>query len=95
MRDNHLCGSDFSSLSSLYPQLAKLKIGKNSIKGIEVFKPLSSLKSLRKIEYLENFNNERREEMFKMIPSLEVINGLAASGEEIESTLDIEGKNNI
>ena len=91
LRDNLLDGCDFSTLVSLYPSLEKLKVGKNSIKGIEVFKPLSGLKNLRKLEYTECLKNDKRDEVFKLIPSLTVINGFSTDNEEVESTIDIEG----
>lgn len=95
LESNKLKEPDFSTFVNLYPNLEKLRVSGNPLKDISLFKPLSSLKNLRKLEYLECFKNDRRDDVFKLIGSLEVVNKHSKTNEEVESTIDIEGNYNI
>jgi Leucine-rich repeat (LRR) protein len=75
LRQNHLSGSDFGDLKTLYPNLKKLKVGENPIKSLEVFKVLTTFGELQKLEVqgADVTNKETyRDELFKMLPKVEV-----------------------
>lgn len=89
LRDNSLNGNDFSNIISLFPELFKLKVGKNSIKTIEVFKPLKD-SNLRKLELQDTFAAEKSgyiDDLFKMIETLEAINHKTIDGHSLSTTI--------
>lgn len=88
IRGNKLDGSDLESINSCFPNLYKLKLGDNPIKSYEVFRKLQN-SSIKKIE-LHGTNiceNERyREEIFKILPGLELIDNKTLMGDDISTT---------
>jgi hypothetical protein len=89
LRQNKLTGSDFAEIARLYPNLYKLKVGQNPIKDLSIFKPFASA-GLKKLELADTDAAKKgnyREELFKMLKDLEVIDGLNKEGDEIDSTL--------
>ena len=88
LRANKLTGSDFASIVSHFPELYKLKVGENPIKSLDVFKALKD-SSLRKIELQGTAAAEKkgyREDLFKIIASLEVVDSLSKEGDEVSTT---------
>ena len=76
-------------MTTLYPNLEKLKISGNIIEKIDNLLKLKPLK-LRKIEVKENpfsiGNDKYKNKLFDMLPSLKIIDQSDKYGEEIETT---------
>ena len=89
LKNNDLSGDDFDLLTTLYPNLEKLKISGNIIEKIDNLLKLKPLK-LRKIEVKENpfsiGNDKYKNKLFDMLPSLKIIDQSDKYGEEIETT---------
>jgi acidic leucine-rich nuclear phosphoprotein 32 family protein A/C/D len=89
LNDNKLNGEDFSIISKTYPNLYKLKISGNNIESIDNLSCLSQLQ-LKKIEVANNpftkNNNEYREKIYKLIPTLEIVDQKLKNGQEIDTT---------
>lgn len=89
LSENELTGDDLETIASNYPFLNKLKLSNNAIRDINVFKKLAKTK-IRKIEIKENpFIKEEpnfREKIYKMIPSLTIINQMDKNEQEIDTT---------
>ena len=89
LNNNDLSGDDFDLLTTLYPNLEKLKISGNIIENIDNLLKLKPLK-LRKIEVKENpfsiGNDKYKNKLFDMLPSLKIIDQSDKYGEEIETT---------
>jgi len=89
LNNNELNGDDFDLLKGLYPGLNKLKISGNNIEKIENLEKLKDLK-LRKIEVKDNpfceKNNNYKDMIFKMLPTLESIDHEDNEGNEVIST---------
>ena len=89
LNNNDLSGDDFDLLTTLYPNLEKLKISGNIIEKIDNLLKLKPLK-LRKIEVKENpfsiGNDKYKNKLFDMLPSLKIIDQSDKYGEEIETT---------
>jgi hypothetical protein len=93
IRQNKLNGSDFAELKSLYPNLQKLKVGDNPLKSIEIFKVFTQFPNLRKIELSESEIAKKetyRDELFRLLPEVEVIDRMTRDGDEIDTTLNEE-----
>jgi hypothetical protein len=94
IRENNLDGSDFGEITTLYPNLYKLKVGDNPINSLDVFKVFNNTE-IRKLELsgtpaasATNF----REELFKNLKNLEVVDNQDKQGGEVDSTIyDEEG----
>jgi hypothetical protein len=85
-----LNGTELADLKNYFPELYKLKVGDNPIKSIDVFKPLASFPQLKKLEvHGADFTNKDtyRDELFKMLKNVEVIDKMDRNGEEIDSTV--------
>jgi hypothetical protein len=95
IRHNNLNGVDFKELMNLYPQLYKLKVGENPVKSLDVFKPFISYPSLKKLELIDTEVTKKetyRDELFKLLKDVEVIDKMNREGDEIDSTIyDEEG----
>ena len=93
MRNNSLDGADFASLKSLYPEMYKIKLGGNPLKSLDVLNAFAGSK-LEKIEVagtgLDKTANYR-EEIFKRIPSLQIVDNITKNGDEVETTVYDEG----
>lgn len=98
LQDNKLIGNDFIILSTIYPELYKLKLGNNPIKSLEVFKVFKD-SNLRKIELQGTpvaEDSEFQANLFSMIDSLEVVNNTTLKGEIISTTdYDYENCSNL
>jgi hypothetical protein len=70
----------------LFPNLYKLKAGENPIKDINVFKTLSNLKKLE-LQDTDAAKGNYREQLFKLLKGVEVIDGKDNKGEEVDSTI--------
>ena len=93
IRNNKLNGADLSEIVNLYPNLYKLKLGENQIKSSEQLKCLSKINSLKKIELAENEitkNANYRNEIFKVLPSLESVDNKDKKGGDVETTFNDE-----
>lgn len=93
IRNNKLNGADFAELTSLYPNLYKLKVGANPIKSLDVFKALSKLQSLKKVELQDTEPSQKtnyRQDLFKLLSSLESVDGKDKKGGDVESTINDE-----
>ena len=93
IRNNKLTGADLQEIVILYPNLYKLKIGQNLIKSTEQLKCLSKINSLKKLEVLDNEitkNPNYRNELFKILASLESIDNKDKKGGSVETTLNDE-----
>jgi hypothetical protein len=90
VRENHLNGSDLGDLKALYPQLYKLKLGKNPITSLDSLKVLSGFPQLKKIELAGCKLAEKDtyiDELFNMLKNVEVVDKMDRNGDEIDSTL--------
>lgn len=89
LNNNKLKGDDFAIIPELFPNLYKLKISGNKIEKIECLKCLSSL-NLRKIEVKKNPFVEKdenyREKIYDIIPSIEIVDQKQKNGQEIDTT---------
>ena len=89
LKENKLTGDDFDIIPKLYPNLYKLKISFNQIASIDKLTCLNQLQ-LRKIEVKENpfmkNDDEYRDKIYKMIPSLEIVDQMQKNGQEIDTT---------
>ena len=94
LRKNKLTGSDFNVLKELYPNLYKVKLGGNPIKSIDALKVFQNSK-LTKLEITETDISKKtayKEEIFKLLPSVMVVDNLSRNGDEVDSTIyDEEG----
>ena len=89
LNNNKLKGDDFSIIPKLYPNLYKLKISENNIESIDNLSVLSQLQ-LKKIEVKDNpfskNDNEYRDKLYKLIPSLEIVDQKQKNGQEVDTT---------
>ncbi len=91
MQNNKLSGEDLEILVKKCPNLYKLKLNDNGINNINNLKILSKLSNLKKI-YVENnpftkSNKEYAQELFKILGSIQCIDGVDKEGKEIESSI--------
>lgn len=93
LRANKLNGSDFNVIHDNFPALLKLKVGENPIKSCDVFKVFANSK-LRKVELQETPAFEGSQAtLFKLVPTMEVVNWKTKDDEDVSSTLmDEEGE---
>lgn len=95
IRQNKLSGADFKELMQLYPNLYKLKVGQNPVKSLDVFKPFTAYASLKKLELLETDVTKKetyRDELFKLLKDVDIIDRMTRDGDEVDSTIyDEEG----
>ncbi len=88
LRGNHFNGKGLEVLHSLYPKMYKLKIGENPIQAVSELKSLSNSK-ITKIELQGTKASEEKtykQELFKLIPTLDIVDNHTKDGEEIETT---------
>ena len=89
LNNNKLKGDDFSIIPKIYPNLYKLKISGNNIESIDNLSCLSQIQ-LKKIEVKENpftkNDKEYREKIYKLIPSVEIVDQKQKNGQEIDTT---------
>jgi len=88
LRGNHLNGKGLEVLHSLYPKMYKLKLGENPISSVSELKSLSNSK-ITKIELQGTKASEEKnykQELFKLIPTLDIVDNHTKDGEEIETT---------
>ena len=89
LKNNNLKGDDFDIIPKLYPNLYKLKISYNQIDSINNLSCLNKLQ-LKKIEIKENpftkNDNEYRDKIYKMIPSLDIVDQMQKNGQEIDTS---------
>ena len=89
LNNNKLKGDDFSLIPKLYPNLYKLKISENNIESIDNLSVLKELE-LKKIEIKDNpfckNDNEYRDKIYKLIPSLEIVDQKQKNGQEVDTT---------
>ena len=89
LKNNKLKGDDFDILPKLYPNLYKLKISFNQIESIDKLSCLNKKKK-KKIEVKENpftkNDNEYRDKIYKMLPSLEIVDQMQKNGQEIDTS---------
>ena len=90
LNENKLKGDDLEILLKNCPSLYKIKLEHNLIDNFDNLKCLSNY-NIKKIDLegnpLVSTNESYREELFKLVPSLECIDRLDKEGNEIESTL--------
>ena len=89
LNNNKLNGDDFPMIPKTYPNLYKLKISGNNIDSIDKLICLNELQ-LKKIEVKDNpftFNdNEYREKIYKLIPTVEIVDQKLKNGQEIDTS---------
>ena len=89
LKNNKLKGDDFSIIPELYPNLYKLKISFNQIESIDNLSSLKKMK-LKKLEVKENpftkNDNEYRDKIYNMLPSLDIIDQMMKNGQEVDTT---------
>ena len=89
LKNNKLKGDDFDIIPKLYPNLYKLKISFNQINSIDNLSCLNKLE-LKKIEVKENpFTKndiEYRDKIYKIIPSLIIVDNMQKNGQEIDTS---------
>ena len=89
LKNNKLKGDDFDTIPKLYPNLYKLKISFNQINSIDKLSCLNQLQ-LKKIEVKENpftkNDDEYRDKIYKMIPSLIIVDQMQKNGQEIDTS---------
>lgn len=90
IRENLLNGSDLGILKTLYPKLYKLKLGGNPIPSVDNLRVLESFGDLKKLEVLDCKLTGRetyREELFKLLKNVQIIDKMDRNGDEIDSTI--------
>ena len=89
LKNNKLKGDDFDIIPKLYPNLYKLKISFNQINSLDNLSCLNKLE-LKKIEVKENpftkNDNEYRDKIYKIIPSLIIVDQMQKNGQEIDTS---------
>ena len=89
LKNNKLKGDDFDIIPKLYPNLYKLKISFNQINSLDNLSCLNQLE-LKKIEVKENpftkNDNEYRDKIYKIIPSLVIVDQMQKNGQEIDTS---------
>ena len=89
LKNNKLKGDDFDTIPKLYPNLYKLKISFNQINSLDNLSCLNKLE-LKKIEVKENpftkSDNEYRDKIYKIIPSLIIVDQMQKNGQEIDTS---------
>ena len=89
LKNNKLKGDDFDTIPKLYPNLYKLKISFNQINSIDKLSCLNQLQ-LKKVEVKENpftkNDDEYRDKIYKMIPSLIIVDQMQKNGQEIDTS---------
>ena len=89
LKNNKLKGDDFDIIPKLYPNLYKLKISFNQINSIDNLSCLNQLE-LKKIEVKENpftkNDTEYRDKIYKIIPSLIIVDQMQKNGQEIDTS---------
>ena len=89
LKNNKLKGDDFDIIPKLYPNLYKLKISFNQINSIDNLSCLNQLE-LKKIEVKENpftkNDTEYRDKIYKIIPSLIIVDNMQKNGQEIDTS---------
>ena len=89
LKNNKLKGDDFDTIPKLYPNLYKLKISFNQINSLDNLSFLNKLE-LKKIEVKENpftkNDNEYRDKIYKIIPSLVIVDQMQKNGQEIDTS---------
>ena len=89
LKNNKLKGDDFDIIPKNYPNLYKLKISFNQIDSIDKLSCLNQLQ-LKKLEIKENpftkNDKEYRDKIYKLIPSLEIVDQMQKNGQEIDTT---------
>ena len=89
LKNNKLKGDDFDIIPKLYPNLYKLKISFNQINSLDNLSCLNKLE-LKKIEVKENpftkNDNEYRDKIYKIIPSLVIVDQMQKNGQEIDTS---------
>jgi acidic leucine-rich nuclear phosphoprotein 32 family protein A/C/D len=89
LKNNKLKGDDFDTIPKLYPNLYKLKISFNQINSIDKLSCLNQLQ-LKKLEVKENpftkNDDEYRDKIYKMIPSLIIVDQMQKNGQEIDTS---------
>lgn len=96
IRSNNLDGSDLGTLTELYPELYKLKLGENPIKDLNNLKGLAN-SELVKIELQDTPAAEAkdyRNTVYEILPKIEVVDGVNKNGDDVTSTFydDEEGE---
>jgi acidic leucine-rich nuclear phosphoprotein 32 family protein B len=89
LKNNKLKGDDFDIIPKLYPNLYKLKISFNQINSLDNLSCLNKLE-LKKIEVKENpftkNDTEYRDKIYKIIPSLVIVDQMQKNGQEIDTS---------
>ena len=89
LKNNKLKGDDFDTIPKLYPNLYKLKISFNQINSIDKLSCLNQLQ-LKKLEVKENpftkNDDEYRDKIYEMIPSLIIVDQMQKNGQEIDTS---------
>ena len=89
LKNNKLKGDDFDTIPKLYPNLYKLKISFNQINSLDNLSCLNKLE-LKKIEVKENpftkNDTEYRDKIYKIIPSLVIVDQMQKNGQEIDTS---------
>ena len=89
LKNNKLNGDDLDIIPKLYPNLYKLKISFNQIESIDNLSSLKKMK-LKKLEVKENpftkNDNEYRDKIYNMLPSLDIIDQMMKNGQEVDTT---------
>ena len=89
LKNNKLKGDDFDTIPKLYPNLYKLKISFNQINSLDNLSCLNKLE-LKKIEVKENpftqNDSEYRDKIYKIIPSLIIVDQMQKNGQEIDTS---------
>ena len=89
LKNNKLKGDDLDTIPKLYPNLYKLKISFNQINSIDKLSCLNQLQ-LKKVEVKENpftkNDDEYRDKIYKIIPSLIIVDQMQKNGQEIDTS---------
>lgn len=93
LSDNKINDTEIEKLT-IYENLNTLKLSNNPIKSIESFKKIQNLK-IKRLEvidcpFLKSYEELITKELFKILSSVEVINGYNKEGESVVSFLEEE-----
>ena len=94
LSDNRLTGQNLSMIAQ-YKTLETVKLGNNLIRNFDFVKNLAKCENLINIDLVSNpvtEVNDFREQMFEIIPTLEVLDGLDKENNEVcsENSAEVE-----
>lgn len=91
--ENQLTGSNLAELQQYSDTLAVLKLANNKISNLDDLKTLTSFKSLKNLDLVENpvtKIEDYRNKIFRLLPQLEVLDGRNTDNQSVQSSEEDE-----